>query len=261
MATRTDAHVIPGLYPDAIARPSPTAPDVVLSQALYAACKTAVEWVAALVLLVVLLPVILVTALLVKLTSRGPAFYTQVRLGLDGRAFTIIKLRTMRHNAERASGACWSKPGDPRVTRLGKFLRRTHLDEFPQLFNVLKGDMSLVGPRPERPEIAVDLERELPRYRARLSVRPGVTGLAQVQLPADTDLASVRRKLGYDLYYVRRVGFWLDLCIVLRTACNLFCVPAAFSHKLFPVPGGEEIASEYEELVAAGAPRPQLQTG
>ena len=138
-----------------------------------------------------------VAAIVVKLTSRGPAFYTQIRLGQDGRAYAIYKLRTMTHDCEKLSGPQWSKKGDCRVTAVGRLLRRSHLDELPQLWNVLRGEMSLIGPRPERPEFVPRLERSLPHYRARLHVRPGVTGLAQVQLPPDTDLGSVRRKLAY----------------------------------------------------------------
>ncbi len=260
MSTRTNAQLIPGLCPDAIVLPARAVADVSPPRTAYAACKMAVEWLSALILLVVLLPVILLAALLVKLTSRGPAFYTQARVGKDGRPFTIYKVRTMTHNCEALTGPRWAEPDDPRVTRVGAFLRRTHLDELPQLVNVLLCEMSLVGPRPERPEIAGELEREVPRYRARLLVRPGVTGLAQVQLPADSDLSSVRRKLGYDLYYVRHVGFWLDVRIVLRTACNLFGVPPAVSSKVFPVPGGADIESAYEALAAAAVPPPQLQT-
>src|SRR5439155_3872848 len=167
--------------------------------------KAVLDRVAALALLVLGGPLILVLALLVKLTSRGPAFYTQTRLGRHGVPFTICKLRTMMNKCESLTGPRWSMPGDPRVTGLGRFLRATHLDELPQLLNVLRGDMSLIGPRPERPEFLPELERACPRYRERLAVRPGVTGLAQVQLPADTNIASVRRKLAYDLYYIRHV--------------------------------------------------------
>src|SRR3954471_12705663 len=149
---------------------------------LYPACKRAVEFTAALALLALTAPLLLLAALLIKLTSRGPAFYTQTRVGLGGRPFTIYKLRTMIHKAESLTGPRWSLPGDPRVTRFGQFLRLTHLDELPQLWNVLRGDMSLIGPRPERPEFVPELEQALPGYRKRLAVRPGVTGLAQVQL-------------------------------------------------------------------------------
>jgi lipopolysaccharide/colanic/teichoic acid biosynthesis glycosyltransferase len=172
-------------------------------------------------LLVLLAPVILLAALAVKLTSRGPAFYTQKRRGRGGRVFTIVKLRTMRHDCERHTGPQWARVADPRITSVGRFLRRTHLDELPQLVNVVRGDMSLVGPRPERPEIITELERRIPRYRERMAVRPGLTGLAQVQLPPDTDLASVQRKLTYDLYYIEHISLWLDFRLLLSTACLL----------------------------------------
>src|SRR5207248_4660391 len=141
--------------------------------------------------------------LLVKLTSPGPMLYTQTRLGRRGRPFTIYKIRTMLHDCESLTGPQWSTPGDTRITRVGRWLRRTHIDELPQLWNVLRGDMSLVGPRPERPEFIPELENAIPFYRDRLLVRPGITGLAQVQLPPDTDMDSVRRQLAHDIYYGR----------------------------------------------------------
>src|SRR5262249_6782677 len=156
-------------------------------------------------------PVILLCAVLVRLTSRGPAFYSQVRLGRGGRPYRIYKIRTMYHQCELKSGARWSQAGDPRVTPVGRFLGSTHLDELPQLWNVLKGDMALVGPRPERPEFIPALARAIPLYELRLLVRPGVTGLAQIQLPPDTDVQSVRAKVAHDLYYVRHMSLWVDL--------------------------------------------------
>jgi lipopolysaccharide/colanic/teichoic acid biosynthesis glycosyltransferase len=131
------------------------------------------------------------------------------------------KIRSMAHNVEAKSGAVWSQPNDPRITRFGRFLRESHLDELPQLLNVVKGEMSLIGPRPERPEIVAQIERSLPRYRERLQVRPGITGLAQMQLPPDSNLASVRRKLAYDIQYVHEIGPWLDLRISVSTVLYL----------------------------------------
>jgi lipopolysaccharide/colanic/teichoic acid biosynthesis glycosyltransferase len=195
------------------------------------------EFLAALALLVPVLPVIALAALLVKLTSRGPAFYSQTRLGGDGRPYAMYKLRTMAHNCEQGSGPRWATAHDPRVTPLGRFLRRTHIDEFPQLWNVLRGEMSLVGPRPERPEFLPHLERSVPHYHERLRVRPGITGLAQVHLPPDTDLASVRRKLAYDLHYVRHRGPGLDLKLVLCTGLSVVGVPLPVSCRLLRVPG------------------------
>ncbi|QEL15547.1 sugar transferase [Limnoglobus roseus] len=176
----------------------------------------------AVALLIATAPVIALTALLVRLTSRGPAFYVQTRVGRGGRLFRIYKLRTMGHNCEAHSGACWSKPGDTRITRLGRFLRATHLDELPQLWNVLRGDMSLVGPRPERPELIPYLAANVEGYVHRLAVRPGVTGLAQLWLPADTGLDSVRQKLAQDLHYVRTAGPWNDGVLILCTALKVF---------------------------------------
>lgn len=185
---------------------------------LYLILKFLIEWMLAFVLVLLTSPLIFMLALLVKATSRGPAFYVQSRLGLRGRTFHIIKLRTMAHNSEATTGPVWSLPGDRRVTRIGRVLRDTHLDELPQLLNVLSGDMSLVGPRPERPEIAARIEQALPNFRHRLMLRPGVTGLAQMRLPADTDLRGVRLKLAHDLYYIQEVSFLLDLKIAFSTA-------------------------------------------
>ncbi len=223
----------------------------------YPPCKAALERVAALALLVLGGPLILALALLVKLTSRGPAFYTQTRLGRDGTLFTIYKLRTMVNRCESLTGPRWSMPGDPRVTPLGRFLRASHLDELPQLLNVLRGDMSLIGPRPERPEFLPELERACPRYRERLAVRPGVTGLAQVQLPPDTSIDSVRRKLAYDLYYIRHVGPWLDFLLLVCTALYALGLPFGLGARLLRVPRGEQVEGEMgmgvegEERIAA----------
>jgi lipopolysaccharide/colanic/teichoic acid biosynthesis glycosyltransferase len=199
-------------------------------------------------LLVLAAPLILLAALLTKLTSRGPAFYLQVRLGRGGLPYTIYKIRTMTHQCEKSSGPQWSKAGDPRVTRIGAFLRATHLDELPQLFNVLRGEMSLVGPRPERPEFIPHLERAIPHYRDRLRVRPGVTGLAQVQLPADTDIRSVRRKLTYDLYYIRHMSPWLDARIILCTVLRVLGTPFPILRTLFRMPSSAIVKREYKGL-------------
>jgi lipopolysaccharide/colanic/teichoic acid biosynthesis glycosyltransferase len=215
---------------------------------IYGACKRVADLLAALVLLVLTAPLVLLSMLLIRLTSRGPALYTQTRVGRGGVPFTIYKLRTMVHRCESLTGALWSVPGDPRVTPLGRILRRTHLDELPQLWNVLRGDMSLVGPRPERPEFVPQLEQAIPHYRARLAVRPGVTGLAQVQLPPDTDLDSVRLKLAYDLYYAAHVGFWLDLRIGLATALKMVGVPFRVLRRLFRFPERGPVEEAYRAL-------------
>ena len=183
----------------------------------YMVVKTCVEWVIAAILLALTSPLLLFLAGLVKLTSPGPAFYSQTRLGLGGRPYRIHKLRTMTHNCEAKTGPVWATPNDSRITPIGKILRDTHLDELPQLWNVLRGEMSLIGPRPERPEIVRRLDAAIPNYRARVLVRPGVTGLAQMRLPADSDLDAVHRKVAHDLYYVRELGPMLDLRIALST--------------------------------------------
>ena len=220
----------------------------------YLACKGALDFVLAALVLVLSAPAVLVAVVLVRLTSRGPVFYSQTRLGLGGRPYTIWKIRTMHHNCESRSGPQWSKPGDPRITPFGRILRKTHLDELPQLWNVFRGEMSLVGPRPERPEFVPQLERVIPHYRRRLEVRPGMTGLAQIQLPADTDLASVRIKLAYDLYYVEHAAFWLDLRILVGTIFYVLGVPRELRRKLVLIPQRETIEGAYRQLRSDAQP-------
>jgi lipopolysaccharide/colanic/teichoic acid biosynthesis glycosyltransferase len=216
-----------------LANEVPTRP---VAAGIYERIKPSIEFATALVLLVLTAPVMIAAMLLVWLTSRGPVIYTQRRLGLGGKVFTIYKIRTMCQDSERHSGATWSLPGDPRVTPVGRFLRFTHIDELPQLINVLLGEMSLVGPRPERPEFLPKLEGALPDYRRRLLVRPGVTGLAQVQQSPDTGLESVRRKLNYDLCYVDRMSAWLDLRIIMATSLKCAGVPFAWIGRLLKLP-------------------------
>ena len=223
-------------------------------RAWYLPVKHAVDFVLALLLSVVALPLVALAALAVRLTSRGPAFYSQSRVGRDGRPFTIYKLRSMVHNCESLTGPRWSMPGDPRVTPVGWLLRKTHLDELPQLWNVLRGEMSLIGPRPERPEFVPELERELPGYRQRLGVRPGVTGLAQVQLPADTDVDSVRRKLAHDLFYVQNIGFWLDVRLLICTAFYALGVPFRVLGRVLRLPASAEIEQAMRGSVGTQAP-------
>jgi lipopolysaccharide/colanic/teichoic acid biosynthesis glycosyltransferase len=211
-----------------------------------------VETCLALLLLLPALPIMLAAALLVKLTSRGPIFYLQRRVGLGGRIYTMYKVRTMFHDCERLTGPRWATAQDPRITPVGRWLRRFHVDELPQLWNVLRGEMSLVGPRPERPEIARHLDRMIPGYRQRLAFRPGLTGLAQVQLPPDTDLASVRTKLAHDLFYVHRLGLSLDLRILLCTACRLFGIPFRLTNRLLKLPAGVLVEQAYQGAIANG---------
>ena len=219
--------------------------------------KRAADFLLALVLLVLAGPVILLAAALVRLTSRGPAFYSQTRVGQYGRHFTILKIRTMVDNCESLTGPRWSIPGDPRVTRVGDFLRKTHLDELPQLVNVLRGDMSLIGPRPERPEFLPKLERQVPGYRDRLALRPGVTGLSQLQLRADTDVDDVRRKVVYDLFYIRRLSPLLDLKLMLCTGLFALGVPFRVAGRLLRVPQAVEGAPE-GTATGEAEPRPRV---
>ncbi|MBI3463912.1 MAG: sugar transferase [Planctomycetes bacterium] len=198
----------------------------------YARFKLAGDIVLSAVLLLPGLPVLLLLGILVRLTSRGPAIFRQVRVGLNGRPFVLYKFRTMCHDAESRTGPVWAQRDDPRVTRFGGFLRRTHLDELPQLFNVLRGDMCLVGPRPERPEFVSKLAAVIPGYLDRLSVRPGITGLAQVYLPPDSDPESVQRKLSYDVYYVQFAGPVVDLKLLGCTALRLLGVPGWVAQRL-----------------------------
>ncbi len=204
------------------------------------------------------MPLIFLAALAVRLTSRGPAFYTQTRVGKNGRLFTIWKIRSMIDNCESLTGARWSIPGDPRVTRVGAFLRASHLDELPQLLNVLQGEMSLIGPRPERPEFVPELERELPGYWQRLAVRPGVTGLAQVQLPPDSDLTSVRRKLAHDLYYIRHLSPWLDVRLLFCTAFYALGLPFGIAGGMLAIPDGDKVEEAMDDVLGdMRAPRPR----
>jgi exopolysaccharide biosynthesis polyprenyl glycosylphosphotransferase len=169
------------------------------------------------IILILLSPILLVTALVVKLESPGPALFKQERTGRGGRSFTIFKFRTMRNDAEAQQGPTWAKKDDPRVTRLGKLLRKTRLDELPQFWNVFRGDMSFVGPRPERPFFVEKIASAEPAYRLRHVVRPGVTGWAQVKYRYGATVEDSIEKLRYDLYYVFRWSPLLDLEVVLET--------------------------------------------
>ncbi len=207
------------------------------------------DWSLALVLLALTSPAIILGAVLIKLTSRGPAFYRQVRVGRDGRHFVLFKLRTMNNDAEAISGPVWCSANDSRITAVGDFLRRTHIDEFPQLWNVLRGEMSLIGPRPERPEFVAKLESEIPHYRERLRIKPGITGLAQLRLPADTGLESVRRKVVHDIFYVHHVNPFLDLALLILTAVRLMSEVFWFCVNGFILPSGEEIQHGFQRAV------------
>ncbi|QJW93359.1 sugar transferase [Frigoriglobus tundricola] len=221
----------------------------------YAAAKPAFDYAAALAMLPFALALIAFAAVAVKLTSPGPVFYTQTRVGLNGRKYKIIKIRTMRVNVEAVSGIQWSQKGDTRITRVGRFLRATHIDEFPQLFNVLLGHMSLVGPRPERPEViqAKGLNQLVPGYRHRLRVKPGVTGLAQCQLPADSDVTSVRYKVVYDLYYVESQNLALDLRLIAATLFRAVGASPTLLRRLFLLPNRRRVAAVFHSRIVPPA--------
>lgn len=179
--------------------------------------KRCVDIVLALVGMVLASPFIILTAVAVRLDSPGPVLYRQIRMGQYGVTFVIYKFRSMHPDAELATGPVWASKGDSRVTRVGRFLRRSRLDELPQLLNVLRGDMSFIGPRPERPEFIEELERRIPFYRARLSVKPGITGWAQVRYTYGASVEDSLVKLQYDLYYVKNLSPFLDLLILIST--------------------------------------------
>lgn len=179
--------------------------------------KRIMDFSVALIGLALSTPLWILAALFVRFSSPGPILYRQDRCGLDASVFTLLKFRTMRHDAEAESGAVWAASNDRRVTRIGAFLRKWRIDEIPQLINVLQGRMSLVGPRPERPEFVETLADAIPYYRERLLVPPGITGWAQVKYPYAASIDAARRKLQYDLYYIKHMGFALDWLILLRT--------------------------------------------
>ncbi len=179
-------------------------------------------------------PVLIVTGMAIKITSSGPVFYTQVRVGKDGRLFNIIKFRTMHADAESQTGPVWTKKNDSRITTIGKFLRETHIDELPQLINVLKGDMATIGPRPERPHFVDMLNNEIHGYTRRLAVKPGIAGLAQCYCKYDETITDVRRKLRYDVLYIKNKCWRLDVQIIWRTlSIGLLCGEHQIPRKLF----------------------------
>ncbi|MCA8957906.1 MAG: TIGR03013 family PEP-CTERM/XrtA system glycosyltransferase, partial [Planctomycetes bacterium] len=181
------------------------------------ALKRFTDLLAATVGIVVTAPFMLLVAVLIKLESRGPVLFRQERVGQDGHPFMINKFRTMRQNAEQESGPVWASTDDPRITRIGKFLRLSRIDEIPQMFNVLAGQMSFVGPRPERPFFVEELSERIKFYPLRLTVKPGVTGWAQVNMAYAASIEDTMEKLRYDLYYIKNMSFVFDLNIMLRT--------------------------------------------
>ncbi|PER82240.1 sugar transferase [Bacillus cereus] len=180
---------------------------------LYLGIKYVLDVIFALIGLIVLAPVILIFSLLIVLESPGSPFYLQERLGLHGKKFKVIKLRSMRNDAEK-NGAKWAEKNDPRITKVGLFIRKTRVDELPQLFNILKGEMSLVGPRPERPMFTEQFEHEIPGFKKRLEVKPGLTGWAQINGGYEI---TPKEKLKLDVYYINKASIVLDFKIIFRT--------------------------------------------
>lgn len=183
--------------------------------------KRALDIIVSLVVLIVTFPILLIIGIAVRMTSPGPAIYRQERVGRNGKLFTIYKFRTMFNDAERHSGPTWARPDDPRVTKIGYWLRKLRIDEVPQLLNVLKGDMSLVGPRPERPHFVEQFRRQIPLYTRRLRVRPGITGWAQVKWKYDSSLDDVKEKTKFDLFYIENISLKMDAKIIINTIITI----------------------------------------
>lgn len=188
-----------------------------LARRYFGLAKEVVDIVLGFVALVLSLPLLVVCALIIKLSSKGPCIFSQSRVGKNGKLFKMRKLRTMYIGAESASGPVWAEDNDPRVIPACRWMRRSHIDELPQLINVVKGEMSLVGPRPERPEILAELEKTYPQVRQRLAVRPGITGLAQVTNGYDTSIEAFRHKLKADLEYIERSNWSTEIRILAST--------------------------------------------
>ncbi len=183
----------------------------------YIKARPLLEFLIAIIGLMISLPVFFIIIILLKTTSRGPVFYAQERVGKDGRIFEIIKFRTMSVDSESLLGPVWAKKNDERITNIGRILRSTHIDEFPQLINVIRGEMSIIGPRPERPFFVNKLKGEIPGYEERLTTKPGITGLAQCYHRSDETIRDVQKKLRYDMLYIKRMCLALDVKIILQT--------------------------------------------
>jgi len=182
---------------------------------VYALAKRFIDIALSVIAMIVLSPLYLAAAILIKLTSKGPVIFKQIRVGRDGEPFEIFKFRTMNVDAEKETGAVWATENDPRLIPAGKFLRKTHIDEIPQFINVLRGEMSVVGPRPERPVFVEKFKKEIHHYEKRLTVKPGITGLAQVWHKYDETIEDVKKKITYDLLYIKKFCLWTDVQILL----------------------------------------------
>jgi exopolysaccharide biosynthesis polyprenyl glycosylphosphotransferase len=189
--------------------------------------KRIIDIFVSLFILILASPALIITAFAIKIDSPGSVFFKQARCGIDGELFKMIKFRSMYHDAEKHSGPVWSTKNDPRITNIGRIIRRVRIDEIPQMINVLKGEMSLVGPRPERPYFVEKLSKEIPYYKRRLKVKPGITGWAQVKHKYDESIEDVKIKLRYDLFYIENMSIRMDFKILFRT---IFVVLFAKGH-------------------------------
>lgn len=179
--------------------------------------KRLIDIIASLLILIITFPICLLSAIAIRIDSEGSTFFKQERIGHNGKVFRILKFRSMKKDAEKDTGPVWSQKDDPRITRVGRFIRKVRIDEIPQMFNVLKGEMSIVGPRPERAFFVEQLSKEIPYYKRRLKVRPGITGWAQVKHKYDESIEDVKIKLRYDLFYIENMSLRMDFKILLRT--------------------------------------------
>jgi lipopolysaccharide/colanic/teichoic acid biosynthesis glycosyltransferase len=212
----------------------------------YFARKAKLTRIAGGLMLIIASPLILLLVVLVRLTSPGPGLFRQARCGQGGKEFMMFKIRTMYQDAESLSGPVWCKPRDSRITPLGKLLRLLHLDELPQLMNVARGEMDLIGPRPERPVFVAKLQQTIPNYTARLQVLPGVTGLAQINLPPDETMDCVRKKLLLDCAYIREASFFLDVRILACTFLRMFGIRHGHAAKWMGVQRHVHLVAETE---------------
>jgi len=178
--------------------------------------KRLIDLISAILFLILFSPIILITALAIRLDSKGPIIFRQSRMGKDGRQFSLLKFRSMRYNAEE-NGAVWARKKDPQITRVGRLIHYLRIDEIPQMINVIRGEMNLIGPRPESPEFIVELEKQIPYYFIRHTVKPGITGWAQIRYPYGSSVEDSLNKMEYDLYYIKNMSLLLDIQIFFKT--------------------------------------------
>ena len=183
----------------------------------YDPIKAIIDFIGSILLIILLSPLMIVVSLLIYLFYGSPIIFRQERLTRDGTVYVMYKFRSMTNNAEQSTGAVWASESDPRITPFGRILRFTRIDELPQLFNVIRGEMSLIGPRPERPEITQEIAKIIPSFKKRLAVKAGITGLAQIQTGYASSLEASKKKAAFDILYIKHRSLWLDFMIVLKT--------------------------------------------